>query len=891
MQHPYLVADRFEDMTSLEAVRQEPLCDRRIALFGYLRSCNLKAGMRVHLAGVGDFDMAEVSSLPDPCPLPGAMKRRSLDERERLLYAPMSDVGRLLYDKDAMYVNIADHTINFTRPQPGEEGPQGGAPVETPGVQMVRGLQDAQLTLNEKLARSNIRMFGSAPDAAEDEEGDAEEWSDEDEELADAQAPPSARVRRPADFADAKDASVSDSDTSSSDESEDSSDEDEEGLGAAGRWKQSLGQHGARHGTLDLMAAVYGVRADGPGPSSDAGEGEAEEQEEEGEGEQELFQPKRSAGAGASSEVDALDSSKHTVRADAAADWAERDVLEAIRNRFVTGDWDAQKQQGGAEAGEEEEEDGPVYGDFEDLETGRVVTAAPAPETEGGGADARTRKLALKAMFDEEHDRRGEPGAAADGPVGAPARRPSAGGEPEPETFYDMRKREMAEQLAVTREEMSKLQPRVREAMEGHSPGAYLRVILERVPCEMVQHFDPATPLLLGGLLPNEQAMGYLHVRLKKHRWHTKILKTRDPLVFSLGWRRFQSVPVYAVAEQGGRRRMLKYTPEHMHCLAAFYGPQAAPNTAFAAFQTLGARVASFRVAATGVVLEADATARIMKKLKLVGYPYRVFKNTAFIKGMFTSSVEVARFEGASLRTVSGIRGQVKKALRAGAEGDGCIRATFEDKLLLSDVVFLRAWVAVEVPRLYNPVASLLQAHAAAEAGAWQGMRTVAQLRRDQGLPIPVNPDSLYRPVERQPRVFNSLHVPRALQAALPFKSKPKVEAARRRKTLEQKVWLPPVLRAAGALTTLASPQRAVVMEPSERRLYTMVQQLNTIRNTKVKKREEQQERRRLVHDKKQAVEDGAMKRRVTAEKTRRYREEGKQARKKARTSGGGGDD
>lgn len=39
---------------------------------------------------------------------------------------------------------------------------------------------------------------------------------------------------------------------------------------------------------------------------------------------------------------------------------------------------------------------------------------------------------------------------------------------------------------------------------------------------------------------------------------------------------------------------------------------------------------------------------------------------------------------------------------------DGSFRATFEDKPLLSDIVFLRAWVAVELPRFYNPVTNLL---------------------------------------------------------------------------------------------------------------------------------------------------------------------------------------
>jgi len=52
-----------------------------------------------------------------------------------------------------------------------------------------------------------------------------------------------------------------------------------------------------------------------------------------------------------------------------------------------------------------------------------------------------------------------------------------------------------------------------------------------------------------------------------------------------------------------------------------------------------------------------------VKKLKLTGEPYKIFKNTAFIKNMFNSALEVSKFEGASIKTVSGIRGQVKKAI------------------------------------------------------------------------------------------------------------------------------------------------------------------------------------------------------------------------------------
>lgn len=58
------------------------------------------------LPGVGDFAVSDVSFLPDPCALPEQQKKRCLNEKEKLVYAPLSGVGGVLYDKDAVYVDL-----------------------------------------------------------------------------------------------------------------------------------------------------------------------------------------------------------------------------------------------------------------------------------------------------------------------------------------------------------------------------------------------------------------------------------------------------------------------------------------------------------------------------------------------------------------------------------------------------------------------------------------------------------------------------------------------------------------------------------------------------------------------------------------------------------------
>ena len=363
---------------------------------------------------------------------------------------------------------------------------------------------------------------------------------------------------------------------------------------------------------------------------------------------------------GNSLDEELVDMTKDILRLEDLQEWEDEEMLDSLRGLFITGDRE-ETTVGERTVADDGYEDLEV-GDWEDLEA-HTSTAGPSSfgqEAESSRAAVlAAKKEELKRKFDEQYD---DP-------------------ESSKPDFYDAQKDEISRQLQVNQAEFEDVDDESRALIEGYRPGSYVRIELTNVPCEVIENFDPTYPIVIGGLLPSEERFGFVQVRLKRHRWFTKTLKTNDPLIFSLGWRRFQTVPIYSLDDHSIRMRMLKYTPEHMHCYATFYGPIAAPNTGFCAFNSLSGQISGFRVSATGVVLDIDRSAKIVKKLKLTGVPYKIFKNTAFIRDMFNTALEVAKFEGANIRTVSGIRGQVKKAL---PKPDGAFRATFEDKVLLS---------------------------------------------------------------------------------------------------------------------------------------------------------------------------------------------------------------
>ncbi len=222
---------------------------------------------------------------------------------------------------------------------------------------------------------------------------------------------------------------------------------------------------------------------------------------------------------------------------------------------------------------------------------------------------------------------------------------------------------------------------------------------------------------------------------------------------------------------------------------------------------------------------------------------------------MFNSALEIAKFEGAAIKTVSGLRGQIKRAL---AKPDGHFRATFEDKILLSDIVFLRAWYPIKPHRFYNPASNLI---------GWQSMRLTGEIRRDESLATPQLKNSQYRKIERQTRHFNPLRVPKALAASLPFKSQLVETKAQKKETYMQK--------------------RAVVVGGEERKARDLMQKLTTVRKEQVAKRKAKKDEKREEYKKKIADIEERLENKEKRDNKAYWEREGRK--RKPGDSGGGG--
>lgn len=168
-----------------------------VSFFGYIRGTYLDKHQRIHVNGLGDYEIKSIQRVDDPCPIElkktvkqkqaehaqndlataAKKKKRNLKDKEKIIYAPFSNIGAVNFENSTGYITIPDKYVVYTKF--GEDDAQLGGVDNTDkgneGQELVWGLQGMTTAMNENKIQAPQLLSGINIDS------DAEEdWKPKD---------------------------------------------------------------------------------------------------------------------------------------------------------------------------------------------------------------------------------------------------------------------------------------------------------------------------------------------------------------------------------------------------------------------------------------------------------------------------------------------------------------------------------------------------------------------------------------------------------------------------------------------------------------------------------------------------------------------------------------
>ncbi|WFD41459.1 ribosome biogenesis protein tsr1 [Malassezia psittaci] len=264
--------------------------------------------------------------------------------------------------------------------------------------------------------------------------------------------------------------------------------------------------------------------------------------------------------------------------------------------------------------------------------------------------------------------------------------------------------------------------------MEGVSPGIRVCVWIMDVPNAAAQRAirvggyaednadgnqkQDTLPFVLFGLMRHEHKKSVVNFTITRNTEYEAPVRSKDPLLVCLGFRRYYANPVYSQHVRNiGRRgndvyKFERYLP---HGIGAAVGSIYAPVTFGGAnipvvlmrmrseskefgYDDMGISAEqSPHLVGAGSVLDVAPTRIIAKRLVLSGHPYKLHKRTATIRFMFFNADDVRYFQPITLHTKMGRTGHISESLGT----HGYFKAHFDGPLSQMDTVLMSLYKRV----------------------------------------------------------------------------------------------------------------------------------------------------------------------------------------------------
>ncbi|GAB2232460.1 hypothetical protein Droror1_Dr00011493 [Drosera rotundifolia] len=219
-------------------------------------------------------------------------------------------------------------------------------------------------------------------------------------------------------------------------------------------------------------------------------------------------------------------------------------------------------------------------------------------------------------------------------------------------------------------------------------PGSYVTLHIKEVPVNIASKLSSrakAMPVIACGLLQHESKMSVLHFSIKKHDTYEDPIRSKEELIFHVGFREFVARPLFSSDNlNSDKHKMERFLHAGRFSVASIFAPISFPPLPLIALKSKEEEGASSLVlAAVGSLKSIDPGRIILKKIILTGYPQRVSKLKAVVRYMFHNPEDVRWFKPLEVWTKGGRRGRVKEPVGT----HGAMKCVFNGILQQSDTV------------------------------------------------------------------------------------------------------------------------------------------------------------------------------------------------------------
>ncbi|CAN6998174.1 unnamed protein product [Brassica rapa subsp. trilocularis] len=220
--------------------------------------------------------------------------------------------------------------------------------------------------------------------------------------------------------------------------------------------------------------------------------------------------------------------------------------------------------------------------------------------------------------------------------------------------------------------------------------GSYVRLHIQEVPlvaASKLSSIVSTKPVIAFGLLQHESKMSVLHFGVTKYDGYEDPIRTKEELMFHVGFRQFVARPVFSTDDcSSDKHKMERFLHPGRFSWASVYGPISFPSLPLVVLKISDADAPAF--AAFGSLKSIEPSRIILKKIILTGYPQRVSKMKASVRYMFHKPEDVRWFKPVEVWTKCGRRGRVKEPVGT----HGAMKCIFNGVVQQHDVVCMNLY-------------------------------------------------------------------------------------------------------------------------------------------------------------------------------------------------------